>query len=341
MALAWAARVRIPSSLAMMMIMIEPNRRFVLASHTHGCTFVLLLVGRNKSDDSAWYEAEKINTHRWSPEKGYEYLVTWKGVDKDGKHEVTWEPAENATPGLVRGYNFMGEVATTPIMVGVNLWDIVGAVRARVAAGLAMDNIAKDKKADCRPRIHEMVVPELWSEALATAFLQLMTEPWKLRPGTAPKEPLTIKTYEDDKDGVITKQLELTDLKDVESFCAFEVYLGMACAIGLLRYDVGRKSNVDLMAVGNPILFSFSFNRASNMVTFTITFATVHFNGAYGTPTFPHMKKGMLKQDKHRNALVTYVREHLPSNHPLVAKGWTELEPWVHSLDKETAVPTE
>ena len=231
----------------MMMIMIEPNRRFVLASHTHGCTSVLLLVGRNKSDDSAWYEAEKINTHRWSPEKGYEYLVTWKGVDKDGKHEVTWEPAENATPGLVRGYNFMGEVATTPIMVGVNLWDIVGAVRARVAAGLAMDNIAKDKKADCRPRIHEMVVPELWSEALATAFLQLMTEPWKLRPGTAPKEPLTIKTYEDDKDGVITKQLELTDLKDVESFCAFEVYLGMACAIGLLRYDVGRKSNVDLM----------------------------------------------------------------------------------------------
>lgn len=156
---------------------------------------------------------------------------------------------------------------------------------------------------------------------------------------SAQRTKLTIKTFTDPKDGVVTKELAYKSYEDVADFCSLQDYLGRKHAQGLMRFNIGRDSNVDIMAIGIPILFKYTVNRASNMITFTISLATVHFNGAFGTPTFPHMTRGMLKEPAHRDAMVAHVRANLPPWHPLIGKGWTALSPTQYSLDASTAVP--
>ena len=47
----------------------------------------------------------------------------------------------------------------------------------------------------------------------------------------------------------------------------------------------------------------------------------------------------MLKEEKHFNTAVRYVKKCLPAAHPLVAKGWKRLPAGAHSLSKKQAVP--
>ena len=268
--------------------------------------------------------------------------MLWVAINPATKEKwQTWEPADNVTPELVRAYNFMGAHTRTTCMVSVNLWDVAGMVRDRVARLLSNgDGGSAKKKEPCRARLTEMAVPELWTAVLGDAFLELMSEPWLLPAvNSAQRTKLAIKTSTDATDGVVTKELHYKSYEDVADFCSLQDYLGGRHAQGLMRFNIGRDSNVDIMAFGIPILFKYTVNRASNMITFTISLATVHFNGAFGTPTFPHMTRGMLKEPAHRDALVAHVRANLPSWHPLVDKGWTALPPTQHSLDASTAVP--
>ena len=68
------------------------------------------------------------------------------------------------------------------------------------------------------------------------------------------------------------------------------------------------------------------------LITASLTFPSVHFNGGTGQPTFPHMSKGHLKDPDHRNAYVKYVRSQTPTSHQLYQHGWCSLEPHVHAL---------
>ena len=74
----------------------------------------------------------------------------------------------------------------------------------------------------------------------------------------------------------------------------------------------------------------------------TIRFPTVHFNGASGAPTIPHMTTGMLKNETNLARLVSHVRtvldEHAP-DHPLVERGWTQLASDAFELPDHVAVP--
>lgn len=75
------------------------------------------------------------------------------------------------------------------------------------------------------------------------------------------------------------------------------------------------------------------------MVDTKITFPTVHFNGATGQPTYPHMSAGMLKKQKERAKLITHVRARLPTKHKLAQRGWCDLPKEVSALAVEYAVP--
>ena len=132
------------------------------------------------------------------------------------------------------------------------------------------------------PRIHSLEIPELSLEPLAAAFFQVLTEPWKLIGRQPAQQPLQLRSYIDETDGVRTYQVEMARLDDIAAFCSFENFLGKNQGTGLLRYEIGRASNTDMMAVGMPLLFT-TANRAAGLVT-PIEFATVHFNGATGSP---------------------------------------------------------
>ena len=100
-------------------------------------------------------------------------------------------------------------------------------------------------------------------------------------------------------------------------------------AKGALRFNIGRDSNKDMVCVGMPLEFLFSLNNAiAGLGSFTISFPKVHINGAYGKVQLPpYVKKStaMLKQQKNINLRVDYIKQTIPEEHPLVAKGWSEL----------------
>ena len=76
-------------------------------------------------------------------------------------------------------------------------------------------------------------------------------------------------------------------------------------------------------------------------VSFNSKFPTIRFNGMYGTPEIPAVgSKHKLRAAVYQDKIVQYVKDHLPSLHPLVQKGWTQLPPMVWELDSASAVPT-
>ena len=97
-----------------------------------------------------------------------------------------------------------------------------------------------------------------------------------------------------------------------------------------------------MMCVGMPVSFNAAFNRSAGLVTFTITFPTLHFNGLVGTMTPPHLgKKALLRRQQYRDAVIKYVKANVPDSHPLVAKGWRSLPAAVTSLPLAVAMPSE
>ena len=69
-----------------------------------------------------------------------------------------------------------------------------------------------------------------------------------------------------------------------------------------------------IRSLGQPVVLVVRSNGwAPGLVHTEITFPTVHFNGATGQPTYPHMGSGMLKSVKERAKLIKHVRDLLPA----------------------------
>ena len=65
---------------------------------------------------------------------------------------------------------------------------------------------------------------------------------------------------------------------------------------------------------------------ADGLVSASVRFPTVRFHGALGTPTPPQVgPKHRLLRDSVMDKVVQYVKDTLPSSHPLVGLGWTQL----------------
>ena len=85
-----------------------------------------------------------------------------------------------------------------------------------------------------------------------------------------------------------------------------------------LNFDIGRDSNVDCLVVGSEVLITISQMKARpELCTAMVQFPTVKINGIFGTFDYPPMSRGMLKKQKHRDALIAYVKSVLPDAHPL------------------------
>ena len=110
--------------------------------------------------------------------------------------------------------------------------------------------------------------------------------------------------------------------------------------IEALRFDMGRKHNFDFMLVAMPMAFKMILNRENDLATTTLEFPTVHGNGMFGTMTPAPMLRGMLKEEKHFNTAVRYVKKFLPAAHPLVVKGWKRLPAGAHSLSRSRPSPS-
>lgn len=107
-----------------------------------------------------------------------------------------------------------------------------------------------------------------------------------------------------------------------------------------LNFDIGRDSNVDCLVVGSEVLITISQMKARpELCTAMVQFPTVKINGIFGTFDYPPMSRGMLKKQKHRVALIVYVKSVLPDAHPLSRKGWRELPPGACTLPDEIAAP--
>jgi hypothetical protein len=91
---------------------------------------------------------------------------------------------------------------------------------------------------------------------------------------------------------------------------------------------------------GVPQLLTISqMKNTPELCSAMIQFPTVKVNGIFGTFDYPAMSCGMLKKQKHRDALIAYVKTVLPDAHPLSRKGWRELPPGVCTLPEEVAAP--
>jgi hypothetical protein len=289
------------------------------------------------------YEVEKLSAHRVDPETGERFFrVVWAGNDKKGQpYEPTWEPESNICESLVVEYDValqMVEKGTVEVSI-INLYQ-------HVRQGLAQRVLLA--KTRCRPSIHIFDVECLAERCIAEAFLQCATLPFQMsviaRSGkTLPPSGIKVPIVETlDDDGVVTRQVNYTCMRDVADFCGFHSLFDSSRGRGALLYNLGRASNVDLMVVGLPVVLKYSTNRKTKgVVSFTITFPTVHINGLFGTPTIPQMVSGMLKDPEQLNAVVQYVKTYIPSDHPLYKKGWSDLPAYSYTLAPEIAVPSE
>ena len=207
----------------------------------------------------------------------------------------SWEPEENCTGDLVATFERRVE-RVEGRRVTVSMQPLLHLVRSRVATTLL---IAKTK---ARPRVHEVVVPELALADLGRAFLEMVRAPEVFTDASASRSPLPIvKTLE--TDGAITHQVNYTSLDQIASFCALEHFMGIDRGGGALRWRLGRASNMDLMLIGMPLQITICTNKpTAGLVSFSLTFPTVHVNGSTGRLTYPLMARGMLKEPVHRRS---------------------------------------
>ena len=267
-----------------------------------------------RSSKWAWgpdrWEVEGLLDHQYVDQM-LKYLVKWKLKADGTAYEDSWEPASFISPILKRNYHGLIPLGITKVVkVSVDVSPLAAMVlgSARHALKLA--------KTACRPRVHAIPLPELSLPELAVPVLEILSEPWLLAgQPAAGRAALTIEQVLDTNDGVETWQLWIKKLADISDFCNLGAY--MHGAAGLLRYDIGRDSNIDIMGVGTPVVITVSTTRTGGLATCKMEFPTVHFNGDTGQATFPHMTKGTLKSQPNREKFVTYANSLLPAGHDL------------------------
>jgi hypothetical protein len=268
--------------------------------------------------------------------RGREFLVKWQGTDPNGKPWPDWWLVEEQVSDHLIDVYDRKKQKITDIKVEVELEPIVAMLRKSVAHAVQLAATLH------RPRVHTLVIGELALAPLAEAMLRLLSKPSSLLVATrSSKRVLPVLEVFDD-DGTRNQGVRYTIMEDIAAFTSFEQFISKDKATGALRFKAGRASNTDMMCVGMPLIFNASYNRSTpGLVTFTVTFPTVHVNGLFGTVQPPAQFSGMLKDQANVNKLVAYIKGAIPDSHPLVAKGWRALPPGVTTLPKEVAAPSE
>ena len=266
-----------------------------------------------------------------------EWLVEWADLRPDGtKYPNDWVPDGNVSKDLKKAFRLSASFELKAPTIEVDLSPLVILVRKSICGAITK---AKTKT---RPRIHDIPIDALALYTLAAAMLELFRTPWRFVGRELPpagRAALDL-TYRKDDDGINLVQLCITDLEDISDILDLGRFVDGAH--GCVRYNIGRASNVDVMAAAFPLVITVAQSRAPGLCATTIRFPTVHFNGASGAPTIPHMTTGMLKNDDNLARLVSHVRtvldEHAP-DHPLVERGWTQLASDAFELPDHVAVP--
>ena len=65
-----------------------------------------------------------------------------------------------------------------------------------------------------------------------------------------------------------------------------------------MRYDIGRESNHNTMAVGLPLVSSVQHSRSAGIVATSTQYETLHINGVTGRVTRAHALTGMMTKSK-------------------------------------------
>ena len=129
-------------------------------------------------------------------------------------------------------------------------------------------------------------------------------------------------------------------MPQIASFCVFQHLVDGETATGCFRYNLGRKHNLEISCVAIPMVFNVAFNRSiEGLVSASVRFPTVRFHGALGTPTPPQLQgTHTLKKVSTMEKVVAFVKNNLPSTHPLVGKGWPDLPRLVWELPDEVGM---
>ena len=278
--------------------------------------------------DEQWYEVEAIIDHRYV-ESNLEYLVAWKPAHDGTAYEPSWEPAAFANASLRRSYHQLASLP--PIIVSADVRPLIGRALRAVWAAVTL------AKTRARPRVHEVLLPEISLPELGAAFLTAVASPWLLRGGAATGDPLPVLSSTGD-DGVETKEVVMTELAAISALCGFHHY--STSATGLLHHTIGRESDGSMLAVGMPVMLKVTNNRRDGLVTTSIQFPTVLFNGGTGEPQPPPATKGMLKKEVNKIKLTKFVRALTPATHPLAVHGWTAQPDHVLKLPNPINLPT-
>lgn len=288
-----------------------------------------------------WEKVERIKAHKWTAD-GFKFQVVWQGGPSRGvRWPDTWEPEKNITDDAREEYMTNIRLVDSKV-VSVDIAPLVQLSRKNLAQAVAA------AKTQCRPRVVSgFELPGLVLVDLAEAFLEVVRNPWQLarymgahEDDSEPDRELLPVLTSKDKQGVITKEVQYKKIEHVAAFLAFESFLGAHEGVGCLRYDIGRKSNEDYMVVAVPMVFKVSIDiRVKGTAATVVDYVTCHGNGKFGTLTPAGMTKGMMKEPKHFNRVLAYVKSKLPDAHGLAAKGWRELPAGSHTLPKHIAVP--
>ena len=275
---------------------------------------------------------EKLLGHRKAGGgNGNEFLVRWAGKDAATDPPTPWsdsyEPESGVADDLIDTY-FARVDAVESKWVSADIKPLFHLARRALANAVCLD------KTRAEPIEHDVAVDALALEPLARAFLDMCAA----RFGAAGK-PLPIETTHD-ADGTKNLQVVLDTMPRIADFCAFEHLVDGEKAFGCMRHDVGRVTNKEIGVLAPPLVFTASYNRrVEGLVSFSIRFPTVRINGATGAPMLPQLPDiHQLKRESALDRVVMYVKQNLPSSHPLAVKGWTELPAMQWELDDNVAV---
>ena len=282
--------------------------------------------------EDGYYHCKIIN-HRLKGD-AYEYLVKWSGTNKKGDPWPTeWKTGADVTPDLKETYMSQAAPGVAPHFIILDATLVYKSVRRTVAHALMFGAPGlQGFGGRHRPRVHSIILGSCGLEAVALGMLEVA------RKHGGPAIPLD---HGNRRDPDCWWQLIISELPRVATFCEFEHFLEGAKAKGNVRTTGTAKHSGDMMAVGNPIILTVKrLWHTPGLVTTTLEFATVHFNGRTGQPTYPHMSKGLLKRQGQREELITHVRDSLGPKHPLRKAGWCAFPANVSALAREYACPS-
>jgi len=281
--------------------------------------------------DEGMYKVRRVLDHRRVRGGGTEYEVQWAGTDRHGNLWPNWWVAEDdVTHDLVEAYYEKRGCGVPMVKAEVNVTLVYEEVRRRVAQVVLKGAPTKSGafNGSNRPRVHVLHLESMSLRDIAVPMLEVAR-----KHGGPPLQLAHGNKGENDE----WWQLTVKDLDRIAAFCNFQQFIDHVRCSGNIRLTGNRKHSGDLMAIAQPLLLTVRTVRPG-IVTTTIEFPTVHFNGKTGRPTYPPMETGMLKREPSRRDLIRHVRDALPAQHPLRMNGWAALPADVAAIAVEHAM---